>query len=231
MPYSVLLSPAARRMVHMAPQILTTYSLEYILPSSKRRSVDVGSIASLWAVYSSNAKELGHEDLPEEDRVRVSKILSILSSTVNSLESSIRPLIEKQAEEEARKILDIIAGKVKELARKDVEIRLSPPWLSLHYSIAENTLAIPISLTMSVYLDSEELAKHLPGRMPKAIEEIKAAAKGYIDSLLGRVSEIAQENLQMVRRCGIASKVLVSLTLSLYIDGQNYEYRLGETTL
>ena len=47
MPYSVLLSPAARRMVHMAPEILTTYSLEYILPSSKRRSVDVGSIASL----------------------------------------------------------------------------------------------------------------------------------------------------------------------------------------
>jgi len=84
---------------------------------------------------------------------------------------------------------------------------------------------------MSVYLDSEELAEHLSGRMPKAIEEIKAAAKGYIDSLLGRVSEIAQENLQRVRRCGIASKVLVSLILFLYIDGQNYEYRLGETTL
>jgi hypothetical protein len=45
------------------------------------------------------------------------------------------------------------------------------------------------------------------------------------------VSEIAQENLQRVRRCGIASKVLVILTLSLYIDGQNYEYRLGKTTL
>ncbi|MDT7890313.1 MAG: hypothetical protein RQ885_15235 [Desulfurococcales archaeon] len=77
-------------------------------------------------MYSSNAKELGHEDLPEEDRVRVSKILSMLSSTVNSLESSIRPLIEKQVEEEARKILDIIAGKVKELARKDVEMSYHP---------------------------------------------------------------------------------------------------------
>jgi hypothetical protein len=218
-------------MVHMAPQILTTYSLGYILPPNKWRSVDVGSIASLWAVYSSNAKELGHEDLPEEDRVRVSKILSILSSTVNSLESSIKPLIEKQAEGEARKILDIVAGKVKELAGKDVEIMLSGPWLSLHYSIAENTLSILIRQTMSAYVDSEELAEQLSGRMPKALEEIKATAKSHVDKLLEDASKTAWGILQGMRRCGIAPKARVSLTLSLYIDGHSYEYRLGETTL
>lgn len=233
MPYSVLLSPAARRMVHMAPQMLTTSFLKYILPPSKSRSVDVGSIASLWASYSANAKELGHEDLSEEDRVRVNKIFSILSSTVKSLESSLESSMIKQAEGEARKISDIIASKVKELAGRDVEVRQSPPWLSLHYWIAENILTIPITLHISVYIDSEDekLVEDLASRVSKAVEEIKATAKSYVDKMLEDASKTAREILQGVRRCGIASKARVNLTLSLYIDGHSYEYNLGETTL
>jgi hypothetical protein len=234
-PYSVLLTPIAKRMVYMAPQSLIKSSypgyleLKYALPPRWVHSVDVGSITSLWKEYSDNAKNVGHEDLPEEDKVRVNKILSMLSSMINSLENSMKTLVEKQTERVAREIIDIIADKVSKLTGKNVEVRLSGPSLSPYYSIAENTLTIRIA--MSANVGGKEAVKDLANLESKIVEEIKATSKTYVDKLLEDISKATRELLQEVRRCGIASKTLIDLTFSLYIGGREYKYNPGEVAV